>query len=94
MFGLLSMFSEAVRTDRHSSFRDLLSPPGTYRPSKLDNLGLMTALLDFNVMEALSTSVGAHSSQCSTERKLFTLLRYIDIHVAIVYDRNYEHRLV
>ena len=72
--------------DRLSSVRDLLSPAG--RP-KLDNLGL-TALLDLNVMEALNLSAGTHSShdQCSTEWKLFTLLRYIDI--ATAYARNYN----
>ena len=71
--------SEAARTalnDRLSSVRDLLSPPGR---SKLDNFGLTMALLDFNVMEVLSPSAGAHSSQCSTEWKLFTVLMDIDI---------------
>ena len=47
-----------------SSVRDFLSPPGRL---KLDNLRLMTALLDLNVMEILSPSAGAHSSQYSTE---------------------------
>ena len=52
--------SEAARTafkDRLSSVRDLLSPPGG---PKLDNLALMTALLD--LAEASSPSAGAHSS--------------------------------
>ena len=82
--------SEVARTafnDRLSSVRNLLSPG---RP-KLDNLGLMMALLDLNVMDALNRSACAHSSQCSTEWKLFTLLRYIDI--ATAYNRNYKHRL-
>ena len=66
-----------------SSVRDLLSPHGR---SKLDNLGLMTALLDLNVMTVLSPNAGIHSSQCNTECKLFTILRRIDI--ATVYNRT------
>ena len=52
--------SEAARTafkDRLSSVRDLLSPPGG---SKLDNLGLMTALID--LAETSPPNARAHSS--------------------------------
>ena len=54
--------SEAARM--LSSVRDFLYPPGRL---KLDNLRLMTALLDLNIMETLSQSAGAHSFQYSTE---------------------------
>ena len=43
--------------DRLSSVRDFVSPPGG---TKLDNLGLMTALLDLT--EASRPRTGAHSS--------------------------------
>ena len=59
-----------------------MSPPGK---CKLDNLGLMTALLDLNVMEPLSPSTGAQSSQCSTGWKLFIFLRHIDIAIYSLY---------
>ena len=56
--------SETARTafkDRLSSVRDLLSPAGG--PNyKLDNLGLMSALLDLAEFSRTSSSAGAHSS--------------------------------
>ena len=54
--------SETARTafkDRLSSVRDLLSPAGG---PKLDNLGLMSALLDLAEFSRTSSSAGAHSS--------------------------------
>lgn len=57
--------SEDARTafkDRLSSVRDLLSPPGG---PKLDNLALMTALLDL-AEASHSPSPGAHSSMAQT----------------------------
>ena len=46
-----------------------MSPRGR---SKLDNFGLMTVLFtDLKVMEALSPSAGAHTSQRSTRVKAF-----------------------
>ena len=45
--------------DRLSSVRDLLSPAGG---PKLDNLGLMSALLDLAEFSRTSSSAGAHSS--------------------------------
>ena len=56
--------SEAARTtfkDRLSSVRDLLSPLGG---PKLNNLVLMTALLD--LAEASSPNAGAHGSVAQT----------------------------
>ena len=58
--------SEAARTafkDRLSSVRDLLSPPGG---PKLDNLALMTALLDLAEASHRPTSACAHSSMAQT----------------------------
>lgn len=57
--------SEAARTafkDRLSSVRDLLSPPGG---PKLDNLALMTALLDL-AEASQSPGAGVHSSVAQT----------------------------
>ena len=58
--------SEEARTafkDRLSSVRDLLSPPGG---PKLDNLALMTALLDLAEASRGHPSADAHSSMAQT----------------------------
>ena len=67
MFVTLPLASKVARTafkDRLSSLRDLLSPLGG---PKLDNLALMTALLDLEEASHCPTSAGAHSSMAHTD---------------------------